>query len=76
MGRMLQTYGNCGKNIYMLGDLNEDLMKPNGLCPRWFGELEFSQRLPLYSTRRKRLVIKGYKLSYTTGLFYACPCMQ
>ena len=23
--RMLQTYSNCGKNMHMLGDLNEDL---------------------------------------------------
>ena len=29
--RMLQTYSNCGKNMYMLGDLNEDLLKVNRL---------------------------------------------
>ena len=28
---MLQTYSNCGKNMYMLGDLNEDLLKVNRL---------------------------------------------
>ena len=27
--RILQTYSNCGKNMYMLGDLNEDLQKAN-----------------------------------------------
>ena len=29
--RMLKTYSNCGKNMYMLGDLNEDLLKVNRL---------------------------------------------
>ena len=29
--RMLQTYSNCGKNMYMRGDLNEDLLKVNRL---------------------------------------------
>ena len=29
--RMLQTYSNYGKNMYMLGDLNEDLLKVNRL---------------------------------------------
>ena len=29
--RMLQTYSYCGKNTYMLGDLNEDLLKVNRL---------------------------------------------
>ena len=29
--RMLQTYSNCGKNMYLLGDLNEDLLKVNRL---------------------------------------------
>ena len=29
--RMQQTYSNCGKNMYMLGDLNEDLLKANRL---------------------------------------------
>ena len=28
---MLQTYSNCGKNMYMLGHLNEDLLKVNRL---------------------------------------------
>ena len=28
---MLQTYSNCGKNMNMLGDLNEDLLKLNRL---------------------------------------------
>ena len=27
--RMLQTQSNCGKNMYILGDLNEDLLKVN-----------------------------------------------
>ena len=29
--RMLQTHSNCGKNMYTLGDLNEDLRKVNRL---------------------------------------------
>ena len=29
--RMLQTYSNCGKNMYMPGDLNEVLLKVNRL---------------------------------------------
>ena len=29
--RILQTYSNCEKNMYMLGDLNEDLLKVNSL---------------------------------------------
>ena len=28
---MLQTYSNCIKNMYTLGDLNEDLLKVNRL---------------------------------------------
>ena len=31
MEGMLQTNSNCGKNIYMLGYLNEDLLKVNRL---------------------------------------------
>ena len=29
--KMLQTYSNCGKNMNMLGDLNENLLKANRL---------------------------------------------
>ena len=44
------------------------------LCTMWFGGIEFSQHLPCAC--RKRRLIMGYKLSYTTGLLHAwSPCI-
>ena len=32
--RMIQTYSNCGRNVYMLFDTNDDLLKANRLEQR------------------------------------------